>query len=60
MKQVVNEALRRALNPETRRERVTLSPHESGIRPGFDVARLNQLADELEDEAILAGTRRAG
>ena len=59
MKQVVNEALRRALTPETQRERVTLSPHESGIRPGFDVARLNQLADELDDEAILDAARRA-
>lgn len=59
MKQVVNEALRRALTPETQRERVVLAPHDSGIRPGFDVARLNQLADELDDEAILDAARRA-
>jgi len=59
MKQVVNDALRRALTPETQRELVTLSPHDSAIRPGFDVARLNQLADELEDEAILDVVRRA-
>ena len=59
MKQVVNEALRRALTPETQRERVTLTPHVSGVRPGFDVARLNQLADELDDEAILDAARRA-
>lgn len=59
MKQVVNEALRRALTPETGRQWVALSPHDSGIRPGFDVARLNQLADELDDEAILDVVRRA-
>lgn len=59
MKQVVNDALRRALTPETQRERVTLTPHESDVRPGFDVARLNQLADELDDEAILDAARRA-
>jgi hypothetical protein len=60
MKQVVNDALRRALTPESPREPVTLTPHDSGIRPGFDVARLNQLADELDDEAILDAARRAG
>ncbi len=59
MKQVVNEALRRALTPETQREQVMLAPHDLGIRPGFDVARLNQLADELDDEAILDAARRA-
>ena len=60
MKQVVNEALRRALMPETQREPVKLTPHDSAIRAGFDVARLNQLADELDDEAILDAARRAG
>jgi hypothetical protein len=59
MKQVVNDALRRALTPETRRERVTLSPHDSAIRTGFDPAKLNQLADELDDVAILDASRRA-
>ncbi len=58
MKQVVNDALRRALTPETQRERVTLSPHESAIRTGFDLAKLNQLADDLDDEAILDAPRR--
>lgn len=59
MKQVVNDALRRALTPETQWERVTLSCHDSAIRSGFDVARLNQLADELDDEAILDAARHA-
>jgi hypothetical protein len=60
MKQVVNDALRRALSPQVQRERLTLTPHDSAIRPGLDVARLNQLADELDDEAILDTSRRAG
>lgn len=60
MKQVVNDALRRALTPETQRDRVTLSPHDSAIRTGFDVAKLNQFADELDDEAILDVAQRAG
>ena len=60
MKQVVNDALRRALAPETQREPVILSPHESAIRTGLDVAKLNQLADELDDEAILDAAHRAG
>ena len=60
MKQVVNDALRRALAPETKRERLHLVPHESAVRPGLDPARLNQLADELEDEAVLDAARRSG
>ena len=59
MKQVVNDALRRALAPEKSRERLRLVPHESSVRPGLDVAKLNQLADELDDEAILRAVRRA-
>lgn len=54
-KQVINDALRHALRP-SRPDRTPyhIEPHKSEVRPGFDVARLNQLADELEDEAILA------
>jgi hypothetical protein len=56
-KQVVNEALRRGLSqrladadaPAYRTE-----PHRAKLRPGFDPAELNRLADELEDEAVLA------
>jgi predicted transcriptional regulator len=57
-KQVVNDALRRALVQQIRRDRVRLVPHESAIRPGLDLARLNQLADEFEDTAILDAARR--
>lgn len=58
MKQVVNDALRRALAPTPGpRERYRVVPHVSSIRPGVDMDRLNQLADELEDEAIVARVR---
>lgn len=53
MKQIVNDALRRALAPSpSRREPYRLTPHESSVRPGFDTTGFNRLADELEDEAI--------
>ena len=57
-KQVVNDALRRALTPARgRRERVRVVAHTSAVRPGIDLERMNQLADELEDEALLEGAR---
>jgi hypothetical protein len=59
MKQVVNEALRQALAPPSSRERVRLVAHRSAVRQGIDLARLNQLADELEDDALLADARRS-
>jgi hypothetical protein len=59
MKQIINDALRRALAPRVaRREPYRLTPHESAVRPGFDPSGFNRLADELEDEAILADARR--
>jgi hypothetical protein len=54
MKQVINDALRQALAPHVpRQEPYHLTPHESAVRPGFDPAGFNQLADELEDAAII-------
>jgi hypothetical protein len=58
MKQVVNDALRRALAPQIDRDPVRLVAHRSALRRGLDLGRLNQLADELEDEAILDAARR--
>jgi hypothetical protein len=59
MKQIVNDALRRALAPEvTRRQPYHLTPHESAVRPGFDLSGFNRLADELEDEAVIDNARR--
>ena len=53
MKAVVNDALRVGLGmcgkpPQVDRYRV--QPHDFGFRPGVDLDRLNQLADELEAE----------
>jgi len=60
MKQIVNDALRQALAPRVpRQEPYQLMPHESAVRPGFDLAGFNRLADELEDEAIIDKARPA-
>jgi hypothetical protein len=60
MKQVINDALRQALAPRVpRQEPYHLTPHESAVRPGFDPAGFNQLADELEDETIIGQQRNA-
>lgn len=60
MKQVVNEALRQALAPRIRRqEPYRLLPHDSAVRPGFDLAGFNRLADELADQAIIDKARRS-
>jgi hypothetical protein len=58
MKQVVNDALRKALAPRVpRQEPYRLVPHESAVRPGFDPAGFNRLTDELEDGAIMNKVR---
>jgi Ribbon-helix-helix protein, copG family len=60
MKQVINDALRRALSPPpSRGEAYHLPVHEATLQPGFDVAGFNRLADELEDEATLDAGKRA-
>ncbi len=56
-KQIVNEAIRRGLAPRApgraaRRYRVR--PHKTKLRPGIDAGSFNKLADELEDEAVIA------
>lgn len=59
MKQVINDALRRALSqPPSRREPYHLPVHEATLQPGLDLAGFNRLADELEDAAILAAGER--
>lgn len=60
MKQVVNDALRRALTPERDpHDPYVLQPHESAIKPGFDPSGFNRLADELADDEIARGGRGA-
>ena len=56
LKQVVNESLRIGLglkrNPSKRPYKV--KAHKSPYRPGIDRAKLNQIADELEIEAVIS------
>lgn len=63
LKELVNEAIRRCLGPRGRRsggKRYKVRPQSGQLRPGLDPVRLNALADQSEDEAILAkvGKRR--
>jgi len=59
MKQVINDALRTALaRPGADRPRFTVEVHRSGVQAGFDLAGFNRLADEMEDQAILAEARK--
>lgn len=63
-KEIVNEALRRGLDYNDgvarQKEPYSVTPWRSDFRPGVDVLKLNQLADELETEEFIAevsGTR---
>jgi hypothetical protein len=60
-KKVVNDALRRGLRAESKppRKRFRVTPHLSGFQPGIDPRKLNQLADELETQAIAARLERS-
>ena len=53
-KQVVNDALRRGLSPGVTEPRspYRVKPHHSGLQPGVDPLRLNQLNDALEADAV--------
>jgi len=56
-KQVVNDLLRRGLEPRVRKRETKpyrVIPHVARLMPGVDRGRLNALADELEDRAVLA------
>ena len=60
-KQGINDALRRELSHRpSRREPYHLPVHEATLQPGLDLAGFNRLADELEDQAILATGNRPG
>lgn len=54
MKQIINQRLRIGLGMEKPKKDKPFKvvPHRSAFRPGVDFLRLNQLADELEAEAI--------
>lgn len=54
LKDVVNDALRRGLRPSEPRPAFRIVPHSSQLQPGLDPRGFNQLAEELEDEAVLS------
>lgn len=52
-KRVVNDALRRGMSPGTEeapQPRYRVVPNRSGLAPGVDPMKLNQLNDQLETE----------
>jgi len=58
LKQVVNEALRRGLTRSGEKARkVVVKVSDSRLRPGYDPASFNALADELEDAEVLHKAR---
>jgi hypothetical protein len=60
-KGLVNNALRIGLgmtDKPVRPKRFVVAPHAFGFRPGVQLDRLNQLADELEVEALAHKTLR--
>ena len=52
LKEAVNQALRAGLDAGEApvRARFQVEPHSFGFKPGIDLDKLNQLADELEAE----------
>lgn len=53
-KEIVNRAIRAGLGEQARKRRgpaPRVLPHSFGFKPGVDLDKLNQLADELEAEA---------
>ena len=62
-REMVNRALRSGLGkPEgsPRGEAPKTIPHSFGFRPGVDLDKLNQLADDLEAEEFARGDRKQG
>jgi hypothetical protein len=61
MKETLNAALRRGLAhqvPAAPARPFVLEPKAMGLRAGIDPARLHDLADELEIEALAETTRK--
>lgn len=60
LKEALNQALRAGLEVEERRPKVPfkVKAHSFGFRPDIDPNKMNQLADDLEDEDLLAKLRR--
>lgn len=60
-KQIINDALRRGLSPAPAvpAEAFEVHPHHTALRAGVDLTGFNRLADELEDDAVIAHARPA-
>ena len=59
MKEVVNEALREGLKALEKSSsaappKFVVKPHDFRVKPGIDLDRIGQIADEREDEYIIA------
>ncbi|MEZ4265792.1 MAG: ribbon-helix-helix protein, CopG family [Myxococcota bacterium] len=54
VREVVNDALREALVGRRSSRPYRVEVHHARFMPGIDPERLNQLADELEDDEFLA------
>ena len=62
-KATLNTAIREGLGRKTRGTRrapFVIKARPMGLRPGFDLAGFNKLADELEVDGFLAKARKAG
>jgi hypothetical protein len=60
LKQVINDALRRGLTSSSGRrpaKAYRVKVHRAALQPGLDRARLNALADEQEDAAVVSRPR---
>jgi len=60
LKSVVNEALRRGLRmpgKSPRRAAYSVKPLKLSFRPGIDTDKLNELADELENDVLVKKLR---
>jgi hypothetical protein len=61
LKVVVNDALRRGLRLPVKSARIgkfQVKPLRLMFRPGIDADKLNELADELENDALVKKMRR--
>lgn len=60
LKQVVNDALRRGLTSSEKAPSrpYRVRPHKARLLPGLERGRLNALADELEDAAVLCASAK--
>jgi hypothetical protein len=60
LKRVVNDALRAGLSPKKngRTSKFKVEPHSCRFKPGIDLDKLNQLADDLEAQESLRSLSR--